>query len=186
LAIGAIPADDQIADGTVWNYQDVLAKELTGTSGSDTLVGDAGNNTLDGGAGADFLQGNGGSDTYIFGRGYDFDRISAYHTDAGQSPLIFKSDINPGDLVVWRANDGSGDLDLWVAGTDDQVAISGYSLGSGYRVSDIEFTDGTIWTYSSISTLVGAYTVSASPGSSTLIGTQPERSSRCRSGQLFA
>ena len=51
---------------------------LYGGQGNDTLKGDSGSDWLDGGTGNDYLQGGGGDDTYIFGRGYGHDAISAF------------------------------------------------------------------------------------------------------------
>ncbi|MDR7269149.1 putative extracellular nuclease [Pelomonas saccharophila] len=44
-----------------------LVKNLTGTSGRDTIVGTAGDDIIEGGAGADTLTGNGGRNQFVYG-----------------------------------------------------------------------------------------------------------------------
>ncbi len=75
----------EFANGTVWNYQDLLAlgfdlngsdgndtiegtsvaDRLQGFGGDDTIIAKAGNDTLDGGSGADLLRGGAGDDLYL-------------------------------------------------------------------------------------------------------------------------
>ena len=73
----------RFADGTVWDVPTIKQMVLTGSPGSDTLVGyatddslqglagrdtlwgRAGNDRLDGGAGADTMYGEGGDDSYV-------------------------------------------------------------------------------------------------------------------------
>ncbi|WP_301183854.1 calcium-binding protein [Sphingobium xenophagum] len=75
------------ADGTTWNWSDVLARSVVttagddsvtlvggittidGQGGNDTLTGTSGNDTLAGGRGDDVLNGGLGDDVYLFHRG---------------------------------------------------------------------------------------------------------------------
>jgi Ca2+-binding RTX toxin-like protein len=97
----------RFADSTVWNYGDILAKGMTGTSGNDTLHGDETSNvfggadgddwlysrdgadTLDGGTGTDTLDGGTGNDLLIGGAGNDslFGGTN-YYSESGDDTLI--------------------------------------------------------------------------------------------------
>ena len=113
----------QFSDGTVWNYQTILAKLLTGTPGNDTLIGDGNGDVLDGGAGNDQLYGGGGNDTYVFGRGYGQDTI----VDAGGTDVLsFKAGVAPSDISVAPSGAGLMDLTVSIAGTTDQIVISDF------------------------------------------------------------
>ncbi|MGE0108349.1 MAG: calcium-binding protein [Bdellovibrionales bacterium] len=154
----------QFADGTSWDYQKVIELVTTGTPGNDTLIGTSGDEVLDGGAGNDTLKGNGGNDTYIFGRGYGQDIVQAVHTDSGHSVLQFNADVNPADIVVTRS---SSDLVLSVAGTTDKVTLQFYFTSATYQVAGIHFSDGTVWDYQDIVTIL----TTGTPGNDTLVGT---------------
>jgi len=158
------------ADGTTWTRADmrqkVLAEATTsgddtivgfesgdlldGGAGNDTLIGNQGNDIIIGGTGNDDLQGGGNDDTYIFGRGDGQDRIFDQDPTQGNiDTLQFNSDVAPSDIILSRSANGGSDLILRIAGTTDQVTISGYLGGSNSwnQIEQIKFADGTVWTY---------------------------------------
>lgn len=132
---------------------------LYGGAGSDTLYGYAGNDTLSGDTGNDSLQGGIGDDTYVFNLGDGQDTVNE---EAGADKLVFGTNILPSDIQVTRSP-ATGSyaygrhLILTIAGTSDKVTLSNFfNGGSGwtvvdtYKVEQIVFANGTIWTPSDI------------------------------------
>jgi len=148
----------EFADGTVWTTPALLAAKFVGTEGSDYIYGTSGNDTLegrdgddylygdigadtlDGGSGNDSLDGGAGNDTYLFDRGYGQDTI--YET-SGTDTIRFAPGITAADVFVWR-DDYNFYFDL--IGSNDRLTVDGWYYGSAYRIENVEFADGTVWT----------------------------------------
>jgi Ca2+-binding RTX toxin-like protein len=109
------------ADGTVWRYEDLIARgfDLDGTPQADTLRGSnvvdrivagAGNDVLEGLAGADVLDGGAGDDSYTFSPGSGADRLRdasgrdvlRYPTLSGAEALSFSHEGR--DLLISQAS----------------------------------------------------------------------------------
>jgi Ca2+-binding RTX toxin-like protein len=144
-------------DGTLWNistlktlsltstayadeiYGDTTNNIINGGNGNDYLFGSVGNDTLNGGTGNDYLSGidyqysgwDDGTDTYQFNVGSGQDTIEARENDI----LLFGPGIKPDQLIVIRSSSG---LVLKLNGAGDSVTITG-------SLSEIVFSDGTIW-----------------------------------------
>ncbi|HGM7342700.1 TPA: calcium-binding protein, partial [Stenotrophomonas maltophilia] len=135
--------------------------KILGEGGNDTLYGDAGNDDLDGGAGNDVLiggsgndtlRGGNGSDTYRFELGWGSDKIVANDTGTGRVETIqfgegiLASDIRlsrtTNDLVLTHSNGDRITVDMGMY--YDAVA------GSYYRIDQVSFADGTLWTMDQI------------------------------------
>ncbi|MDO5344113.1 MAG: calcium-binding protein, partial [Candidatus Saccharibacteria bacterium] len=135
---------------------------LTGSDGDDKLYGGEGNDTLSGGEGNDLFVGGGGDDTissykgddtYIFNRGDGIDRISDY---GGLDRLKLGEGITPNDVIVRRFKSNyDAHLELSFRGVTDKIIIerhfgsgsySGFSETDRYKIDEISFADGTIWT----------------------------------------
>jgi Ca2+-binding RTX toxin-like protein len=151
------------ADGTVWDAA-VLEDQITaapgtladdllfggkrndlisGLSGNDKLWGAGGNDTLDGGTGNDILYGETGNDTYLFGRGYGQDTISENDWNSGNLDTVqLGAGIAPTDITVTRT---LGDIVLSINGTSDRLTLQYWYYGSGYRIEQVVFADGTVW-----------------------------------------
>ncbi len=108
-----------------------------------------------------------GNDLFLFSRGGGQDTISSYDATVGKLDAVqFASDILPTDVTVKRSGDS---LVLGIAGSTDTLTISSYFNNDGvnpYKVEEIRFTDGTIWTVDQIK--VKALT--ATEGADTLTG----------------
>lgn len=115
---------------------------------ADSPVADQGNDTLDGGAGADQLVGHAGNDTYIFARGYDQDLVFDQDASAGNLDQVrFAADITPDDVTATRGPVFTSDLVLAINGTADALTIANqFSADLSWRVEEIRFADGTVWT----------------------------------------
>lgn len=115
---------------------------LVGGAGQDHLFGADGDDTLYGDGGDDLLDGGMGADTYLFGRGDGADMILAGQADAGPDRLEFGTGIGMGDVLAERS---AGDLVLRLAGSADQVLISGYFYAMPHERMAIAFHDGATW-----------------------------------------
>ena len=160
-------------------FSNSSGNRLDGGEGNDTLKGGAGNDTLDGGAGNDSLSGGRGSDTYLFGLGSGEDTISNYDTSSGKVDAVeFAADIASGDVAITRSGTS---LVLSLLGSTDKITINDYFTSDGasvYKLEEIRFADGTIWTFEQVQALllrgfVGTDdndTLSGSIGADTLYG----------------
>ncbi|MEK3701177.1 calcium-binding protein [Paenibacillus sp. FSL R10-2199] len=160
------------SDGTVWDYNYVLNNAitpavgaagvtLTGTSGNDVLqggvgndklYGGSGNDVLDGGAGDDKLYGDrlsssspynsNGNDTYVFGKGYGQDTIYDVDTVSGYVDTI-QMLVNPEEVDVLQDN---MDLMIRIKETGEKIRVNSYFSGTKYKIEQVKFADGTMWT----------------------------------------
>ncbi|WP_280514010.1 calcium-binding protein, partial [Stappia taiwanensis] len=142
-------------DGSFLTEADVMARVLeeAGTDGSDIIYGFNNDDTLDGGAGDDVLTGRAQSDTYIFGRGYGSDVIADGHDDffgTGFDVLKFKDDLRWSDFEFQR-DGASPTITMRVSGTNDEVILDDQFensiLGFTNMIEEIQFGDGTAWSY---------------------------------------
>jgi Ca2+-binding RTX toxin-like protein len=162
------------ADGTVYGSYD--SETLTGTAGADVLDGREGDDIIIGGVGNDTLYGSGGNDTFRFNRGDGQDVIQERGVGfyGGNDTVAFTAGILPSDVTVTQANSGQ-DLVLTINGTNDRITIASTMTNSDYRVEQVTFADGTIWTHAqlvqmSIAANSGANTFYGSYDSETLSG----------------
>ena len=120
---------------------------LIGLSGNDSLYGNGGNDILDGGAGNDWLVGGTGSDVYLFSRGGGQDTVNNTDTMAGKTDAVqFAADIASTDVNLSRSE---ANLVLSIKDTTDKLTISSYfsqDAAGSFKVEEIRFADGTVWT----------------------------------------
>ncbi|ATQ75211.1 hypothetical protein CR152_12300 [Massilia violaceinigra] len=127
------------------------ADALDGGSGDDRLLGSEGDDTLDGGAGNDSLTGGAGSDVFVFGAGGGQDLINESDDTPGKTDAIrLGAGVTPDAVRIARAND---DLLLQLKGSGDSLRVAGFfekEAGTGRRIEQIEFHDGTRWNLAAI------------------------------------
>ncbi|TBU81888.1 calcium-binding protein, partial [Phytopseudomonas dryadis] len=127
---------------------------LLGGEGNDSLYGGASNDILEGGSGNDHLSGDAGSDLYRFSRGWGQDTINNYDTGTDKTDAIeFAVDIAPDDIVVTRS---SSNLILSLKNSSDRITVASYFNADGtsaYRLEEIRFADGTIWSIDQVKVL---------------------------------
>ncbi|WP_338473496.1 calcium-binding protein [Pseudomonas sp. MS646] len=127
---------------------------LAGGEGDDSLYGSTGNDVLIGGFGNDFLEGGEGSDTYQFGKGWGQDTINNPQLGVAEFDAItFADGITSEDVILSQSGT---DLVISLRGTTDRLTIKYYfepSGGLSYRVQQVNFADGTVWTSDFISTM---------------------------------
>jgi hypothetical protein len=123
-----------------------------GSTGDNTLIAGAGLDTLIGGDGDDLLKAGTGDDILIGGNGnniYDFSNASVtgnyivddFHTDNGSSTIVMGRSVDPSQVTVTQSGQ---DLVLTIGA--DPITVQNYFLNANYKVSDIHFADGTVWT----------------------------------------
>jgi trimeric autotransporter adhesin len=130
------------ADGTVWREADYRALAITGTVGSDRIVGFSTDDRVNVGTGADFLNGFGGNDVLIGDEGNDtvfggWGDDSIYGDD-GDDSLNGDSDLwesaSSNDLVLGGAG---RDTIIGSYGDDTLVGDSGYDSIFGGADNDV-------------------------------------------------
>ncbi len=122
-------------DGNDKLYGDNGDDTLNGGDENDRLYGYNGDDTLRGGAGNDSLDGGAGSDTYEFGAGFGADTINNYDTRADSVDVAQFDDVSIEDL--WFSRSGNN-LQITVAGTDDQVTVNNWYSNTNYQLDSIE------------------------------------------------
>ncbi|NHZ80008.1 hypothetical protein F2P44_12075 [Massilia sp. CCM 8695] len=127
------------------------ADALDGGSGDDQLSGEEGDDTLDGGAGNDSLMGGAGNDVFLFGSGGGQDLVSEYDNTPGKTDTIrLGAGVTPAGVRIARVND---DLQLQLKGSGDSLSVPGFfekEAGTGRRIEQIAFQDGTLWNLAAI------------------------------------
>jgi Ca2+-binding RTX toxin-like protein len=132
--------------------------KVTGGATADTLYGGAGNDSLNAGNGADRLVGGPGDDQLSGGSGADvYDLSGGGHdvvtdSEGASTVLVAPEEVTPQMVVLWRESDalvmgwgeaGSVRLPYW---------FNYQSSSTAYKLSEVRFADGTVWTAESIMT----------------------------------
>jgi Ca2+-binding RTX toxin-like protein len=121
--------------------------KLIGGTGSDTLIGNGGDDVLTGGTGNDNMRGGHGSDSYNFAAGDGQDTLSEYGSDSsGNDTLFLGEGIAPQDVTITQADNGH-DFVLTFAGSTDQITLDNTNTTDAYRIDQLQFADGTIWSF---------------------------------------
>jgi Ca2+-binding RTX toxin-like protein len=118
----------QFADGTTWTRQQIVAGEIVGGNGNNTLIGTTGADVFDGKGGRDYEQGNGGNDTFIFNPGYQYLEVN----EADSNPLadnVLRLGAGIAASALTVTNDAAGDIFLDV-GTSPLGGVSGFGGGT--------------------------------------------------------
>jgi hypothetical protein len=134
----------QFADGTTWNWQQLLQIATTGTTGNDSIYGTSGADVFDGRGGNDIEYGKGGADTYIVQPGYGsltvVNGLSSSNVPAGE---LLIEDVNANQIWLQRVGNNlqvdimgsktAATIQNWFSSSYDQlgkIAVSGGASGS--------------------------------------------------------
>lgn len=100
-----------------------------------------------------------GSDVYRFARGFGQDTITSSDTTVGKVDAIeFAADVAATDVRLTRSGDN---LILSVIGSTDKITVTSYFINdaaSAYKLEEIRFADGTIWSIDTVKAMVQAAT----------------------------
>ena len=139
----------EFADGTVWTKEDVNAMPLVfrGTDGNDTVTGYDSNDILYGGKGNDYLKGGRGNDIYVWNLGDGNDTIDENYSgswDLTQTgTLRLGAGVDPDNVEVTRSG---SHLIFTIGETGEQIKVQNWYSHVGYKLTHVEFSDGTVWT----------------------------------------
>jgi Ca2+-binding RTX toxin-like protein len=161
------PTTGQIINGTSAN--DVL----TGGAAGDTIYGKGGNDLIEGGRGDDFLEGGAGNDTYVYNYGDGHDTI---YDNLGTNILQLGSGINPSDVTFTRRGTSYRDA-VFIMPDGGSVTVERWFSGSAYQLSEIRFSNGTIWTKAIVNAMSAVFkgtdageTISGTTGNDDIYG----------------
>jgi len=138
------------SDGAVLTYADITAKMVAdnATTGDDSITGSYTSDTLYGGAGNDTLNGGTGTDVYQYALGDGHDLIKDYSTSSSQKDELVFSDISASELTLLQDNEHNLVIEISGGGS---ITVQDHFKNSYYDLEIIEFSDGTVWTDSQIS-----------------------------------
>jgi Ca2+-binding RTX toxin-like protein len=140
---------------------------------------------LDGQSGNDLLIGE-GDNVYIFGRGYGVDIIRTdvrqFYALTGQDEVQLLPGVSPGDLTL---SGHANNLVLTINGTTDQLIVESYLVPPSDQIDQIQFADGTTWTYADITNRV--FLLTGTSQNETLLGFNNDNDLRAMNGndQVF-
>ncbi|OWW20174.1 calcium-binding protein [Noviherbaspirillum denitrificans] len=139
--------------GNDWMSGGAGDDQLNGGAGDDILLGGDGNDNLSGGDGIDVINGGAGNDVvggglggdiYRFGRGSGQDVVYEDDWTTNQADTVeLASDVVPADVTLVR--DGNN-LILGINGTTDTLTMMAWFQDSRFRVEQVRFANGTVWT----------------------------------------
>jgi Ca2+-binding RTX toxin-like protein len=130
----------QLSGGTTLTRSQMLALEMTGTTGNDSIIGTAGAELIDGKGGSDSVTGNGGNDTFVFNSGYGHLAINETYT-SGQTPVLqLGAGITTSTLKVAKSGNN---LILTDGVTGDQITLNSMSSSSTSGVATVKLASGT-------------------------------------------
>ncbi|WP_319244450.1 calcium-binding protein [uncultured Propionivibrio sp.] len=122
-------------------------------------------NTFAGNAGNDRIESGGSTDTYLFNRGDGQDTINDYgycyynNSVVGMDRVVFGAGITTADVTATRSGDN-----LVIKVSDpanptatDRITVENW-LSSEYRIEQVLFADGTVWTAADLCSLSGGGT----------------------------
>ncbi|MFC1835194.1 calcium-binding protein [Thermodesulfobacteriota bacterium] len=120
---------------------------LVAGCGNDTIWANEDDDILDGGEGNDTLYGQGGNDTYIFRVYSGHDTIVESDPTPGNTDTIWLgSNLTPEDIVLRRLGNN---LILSIEASSDTLTVRDFFRNGSTlnRIEQIQFWDGTVWTY---------------------------------------
>ena len=159
-------------NGTTWTTTDLDAAAALptgtlfyGTTGADAIdLRNSANTTVSGPGGSTT---NTGNDTYVFGAGAGQDTINDSDTTAGNVDTIKVVGKSPTQVTVNRGITSgalNNDLVLSINGTTDKLTVSNYFLASQYKIEQLKFDNGTIWTTTDLDATLALPTVTTLNG----------------------
>jgi Hemolysin-type calcium-binding repeat (2 copies)./Haemolysin-type calcium binding protein related domain. len=161
----------KLSDGTILTRAQMIALEMTGTTGNDTITGTTGADLIDGKGGNDSVVGDGGNDTIIFHSGYGDLAINETFTSVQTPVLQLGTGITASTLKVKTS---SSNLLLTDGVSGDQITLQGMATYSTRGVAAVHLADGTTLTRSQ---LIGMESATVTKASSAALATSGTTSS---------
>jgi hypothetical protein len=135
---------------------------IYGGAGNDTIDAGLGNDTLVGGEGDDYLKGGeDGNDVYIWNLGDGNDTINnSKYNSTCTGILKFGEGISADDIEMFR----SGYNAVFVISvTGESITVQDWFSYAHFRLAQVEFADGTIWSNEDIDDIISAASSQSAP-----------------------
>ena len=153
LHVSAVPRFE--LSGTAGNdtlSSPLLAADIDGQEGNDSITGSPDADRLTGGNGDDTISGGKGNDTYYFSGDFGHDIVR----DADAAPgnidrLQFGSEIHPSDLTLIRS-----ELNLVISVGSNSVTVENWFVSEKNRIEEFQFADGAVWFAGDIESMIVA------------------------------
>jgi Ca2+-binding RTX toxin-like protein len=158
----------KFADGSIWSFNDILAKTITqgtagadlesysyfddviyGYDGNDSPDGSFGNDRIIGGKGDDSITDASGNETYVWSKGDGNDTIYDNSASLIEVDTLELTDVSSTEVVLINTSN-SYNLSVKIAGETITLTNQLYSPAYGYGVERINFADGVIWNLNDI------------------------------------
>ena len=136
-------ASMQLSDGTTLTRAQMIALEMAGTTGADTITGTSGADVIDGKGGNDSVVGSGGNDTFVFNSGYGHLEINEVYNGSQQPVLQFGAGITASSLHV---TESANNLIVADGVAGDQITLDKMWSTSTGGVGEVTFSNGTTLT----------------------------------------
>jgi Ca2+-binding RTX toxin-like protein len=140
----------EFANGDVLDTAEIESRlnlRYDGTPGDDRLIGSPMDDVLAGGPGNDTLEGSAGNDVYIWNLGdgndviYDYTGLNVIQLGEGVAQSDIKLVKHANSLVFAHRTSG------------ETISISGWFTDPRYRMAEIRFADGGVWTSEDIASM---------------------------------
>ena len=165
-------ASVQLSDGTTLTRAQMIALEMTGTTGADTITGTSGADVIDGKGGNDSVVGSGGNDTFVFNSGYGHLEINEVYSGSQQPVLQFGAGITASSLHV---TESANNLIVTDGVAGDQITLDKMWSTSTDGVGEVTFANGTTLTRAQLIQMemtgtTGADTITGTSGADLIDG----------------
>ncbi|NYE30611.1 Ca2+-binding RTX toxin-like protein [Rhodanobacter sp. K2T2] len=165
-------ASVQLSDGTTLTRAQMIALEMTGTTGADTITGTSGADVIDGKGGNDSVVGSGGNDTFVFNSGYGHLEINEVYSGSQQPVLQFGAGITASSLHV---TESANNLIVTDGVAGDQITLDKMWSTSTDGVGEVTFANGTTLTRAQLIQMemtgtTGADTITGTSGADVIDG----------------
>jgi len=129
----------------------VEAADAPVVNGAHLATGSAGGDLMVPGAAADRLEGGAGGDVYLAARGYGADTIlDDSNFRAATDEIRVEAALAPADVAVGRSAAAPQDLILTIGTGGDVLTVENQFYGTRWRIEQVSFADGTVWTWQDI------------------------------------
>ncbi|NYE30615.1 Ca2+-binding RTX toxin-like protein [Rhodanobacter sp. K2T2] len=165
-------ASAQLSDGTTLTRAQLIALEMTGTTGADTITGTSSADMIDGKGGNDSVVGSGGNDTFVFNSGYGHLEINEVYTGSQQPVLQFGAGITASSLHV---TESANNLIVADGVAGDQITLDKMWSTSTDGIGEVTFANGTTLTRAQLIQMemtgtTGADTITGTSGADLIDG----------------
>ncbi|TFI56783.1 hypothetical protein E2493_18440, partial [Sphingomonas parva] len=91
------------------------------------------------------------NDVYKFSRGFGQDVISeaGWSNESWNDAIEFDATVAASDVTIEQSSDGNH-LILKIAGSEDRITMEWAVTDANYRIDQVRFADGTVWSFADL------------------------------------